>query len=37
MNPMVVGVNELISNFQGLLRQAVGGGCEVRPRTDERQ
>jgi signal transduction histidine kinase len=36
LNPKLVNANELISEFQGLVRQAVGGGCEVRLRTDER-
>ena len=34
LNPKLVNANELISEFQGLVRQAVGGGCEVRLRTD---
>jgi signal transduction histidine kinase len=36
LNPKLVNANELISEFQGLIRQAVGGGCEVKLRTDER-
>jgi signal transduction histidine kinase/FixJ family two-component response regulator len=36
LNPKLVNANELISEFQGLVRQAIGGGCEVRLRTDER-
>jgi Histidine kinase-, DNA gyrase B-, and HSP90-like ATPase/Response regulator receiver domain/His Kinase A (phospho-acceptor) domain len=35
LNPKLVSANELISEFQGLIRQAVGGGCELRLRTDE--
>ena len=35
LNPKLVSANELISEFQGLIRQAVGGGCEVKLRTDE--
>ncbi len=35
LNPKLVNANELISEFQGLVRQAVGGGCEVRMRTDK--
>jgi signal transduction histidine kinase len=35
LNPKLVSANELISDFQGLIRQAVGGGCELRLRTDE--
>jgi signal transduction histidine kinase/CheY-like chemotaxis protein len=34
LNPKLVNANELISEFQGLIRQAVGGGCEVKLRTD---
>jgi signal transduction histidine kinase len=30
LNPKLVNANELISEFQGLIRQAVGGGCEVK-------
>src|SRR3982074_1621661 len=30
LNPRLVSANELISEFQGLIRQAVGGGCEVK-------
>jgi signal transduction histidine kinase/HAMP domain-containing protein len=36
LHPKLVNANELISEFQGLIRQAVGGGCEVKLRTDER-
>jgi PAS domain S-box-containing protein len=36
LSPKLVNVNELISEFQGLIRQAVGGGCEVKLRADER-
>jgi signal transduction histidine kinase/CheY-like chemotaxis protein len=36
LNPKLVDANQLILEFQGLLRQAVGGGCEVKLRTDER-
>jgi signal transduction histidine kinase/HAMP domain-containing protein len=36
LNPKLVSANELICEFQGLIRQAVGGGCELRLRTDER-
>lgn len=36
LNPKLVSANQLISEFQGLIRQAVGGGCEVKLRTDER-
>ena len=36
MNPKLVNANELISEFLGLIRQAVGGACEVKLRTDER-
>jgi signal transduction histidine kinase/HAMP domain-containing protein len=36
LNPKLVNANQLISDFQGLIRQAVGGGCEVKLRTDER-
>jgi signal transduction histidine kinase/HAMP domain-containing protein len=36
LNPKLVNANQLISEFQGLIRQAVGGGCEVMVRTDER-
>jgi PAS domain S-box-containing protein len=30
LNPKVVNANQLISEFQGLIRQAVGAGCEVK-------
>jgi signal transduction histidine kinase len=36
LNPKLVCANQLISEFLGLIRQAVGGGCEVKLRTDER-
>src|SRR3982074_3103451 len=36
LNPKLVNANELISEFQGLIRQAVGEGCEGKLRTDER-
>jgi signal transduction histidine kinase/HAMP domain-containing protein len=36
LNPKLVDANQLIFEFQGLLRQAVGGGCEVMLQTDER-
>jgi CheY-like chemotaxis protein len=36
LNPKLVCANKLISEFLGLIRQAVGGECEVRLRTDER-
>jgi hypothetical protein len=36
LKPKLVNANQLISEFQGLIRQAVGGGCEVKLRTDER-
>jgi signal transduction histidine kinase/CheY-like chemotaxis protein len=35
LNPKLVNANHLIAEFQGLIQQAVGGGCEVRLRTDE--
>jgi signal transduction histidine kinase len=35
LNPKLVSAYELISEFQGLIRQALGGGCELRLRTDE--
>jgi signal transduction histidine kinase len=35
LNPKLVNANQLISEFQGLIRQAVGGGCEVKLLTDE--
>jgi signal transduction histidine kinase len=34
LNPKLVNANELISEFQGLIRQAVGGACEVKLLTD---
>jgi signal transduction histidine kinase/HAMP domain-containing protein len=36
LNPKLVNANQLISEFQGLIRQAVGEACEVKLRTDER-
>ena len=36
LHPKLVSANELVCEFQGLIRQAVGGGCEVKLRTDER-
>ncbi|WP_312017583.1 ATP-binding protein [Bradyrhizobium liaoningense] len=36
LNPKPVNANQLISEFQELIRQAVGAGCEVRLRTDDR-
>jgi signal transduction histidine kinase len=35
LRPKLVCANELISEFQGLIRQAVGRACEVKLRTDE--
>jgi len=35
LRPKLVNANELISEFQGLIHQAVGDGCEVKLRTDE--
>ncbi len=35
LNPKLINANQLISEFQGLVRQAVGAGCEVRLKTDE--
>src|SRR5258706_8180000 len=34
LSPKLVDANELISEFQGLIRQAVGGACEVKLLTD---
>jgi PAS domain S-box-containing protein len=34
LNPRLLNANELISEFQGLIRQAVGGACEVKLLTD---
>jgi PAS domain S-box-containing protein len=34
LNPRLVNANELISEFQGLMRQAVGEACEVKLLTD---
>ncbi|MGY3621337.1 ATP-binding protein [Bradyrhizobium sp. USDA 10063] len=35
LNPKFVNANQLVCDFQGLIQQAVGGGCEVRLRPDE--
>ena len=35
LNPKLVNANQLIADFQGLIRQAVGSGCEVRLLTVE--
>jgi signal transduction histidine kinase/HAMP domain-containing protein len=35
LHPKLVSANELISEFQELIRQAVGRACEVKLRTDE--
>jgi signal transduction histidine kinase len=35
LSPKLVNPNQLISEFEGLIRQAVGGACEVKLRTDE--
>ncbi len=35
LHPKLVNANDLISEFQGLIRQAIGGGCELKLRTDE--
>jgi signal transduction histidine kinase len=35
LHPKLVSANELITEFQGLIRQAVGRACEVKLRTDE--
>ncbi|WP_454624903.1 cache domain-containing protein [Bradyrhizobium cenepequi] len=36
LKPEVVNANQLLSDFQGLIRQAVGNGCEVELQFDER-
>jgi signal transduction histidine kinase len=36
LRPELVDANELIFEFQGLIQQAVGDGCEVRLQTDEK-
>jgi signal transduction histidine kinase len=36
LNPKLVNANQLVSEFQELVRQAAGGGCEVKLQTDER-
>jgi signal transduction histidine kinase/HAMP domain-containing protein len=36
LNPKLVDANQLISEFQELIRQAVGGSCELKLRTDDR-
>ena len=35
LKPKLVNANQLISEFQGLIHQAVGDGCKVRLQTDE--
>jgi signal transduction histidine kinase len=35
LKPKLVNANQLISEFEVLIRQAVGDGCEVKLRTDE--
>jgi signal transduction histidine kinase len=35
LNPKLVNANQLIVDFEGLIRQAVGGRCELRLRTAE--
>jgi signal transduction histidine kinase len=35
LKPELVNANKQVAEFQGLIRQAVGGGCEVKLRTDE--
>jgi signal transduction histidine kinase len=35
LNPKLVDASRLAYEFQGLIRQAVGGGCEVKLRTDD--
>jgi signal transduction histidine kinase len=36
LNPKLVDANQLIAEFQELIRQAVGGSCEVKLRIDDR-
>jgi signal transduction histidine kinase len=36
LKPELVNANQLLSDFQGLVRQAVGNGCEVELQLDER-
>jgi signal transduction histidine kinase len=36
LNPKLVNANQLISEFQGLIRQALGAACEVKVTTDDR-
>jgi len=36
LNPKLVNANRLIGEFQGLIRQAVGAGCKITLRTDDR-
>jgi signal transduction histidine kinase len=36
LRPKLVNANELIFDFQGLIRQAVGDACEVKLQTDEK-
>jgi signal transduction histidine kinase len=35
LNPKLINANQLIFEFQGLIRQGVGGGCQVRLNTDD--
>jgi signal transduction histidine kinase len=35
LKPKLVNANQLISEFEGLIHQAVGDGCEVKLQTDE--
>jgi len=35
LNPKLVDANNLICDFKGLMRQAVGAECEIRVKTDE--
>ncbi|WP_407158276.1 ATP-binding protein [Bradyrhizobium sp. STM 3557] len=35
LDPKLLDVNVLISEFEGLIRQAIGAGCELRLKTDE--
>src|ERR1700743_14014 len=36
LNPKLVNASQLIFEFQGLIRQAVGAGCEVKVKTEDR-
>ena len=36
LNPKLINANQLIFKFQELLRQAIGGGCEVKLQIEER-